>query len=217
MAAKPFVIGIVGGVASGKSAVAGLFAERGARVIDADALAREVLGEPAVREALARAFGPSVLDASGAVDRKALAGAAFGPPPRAEELNRIVHPEVRRRLLEAAGRGGGAAVFDAPLLLEAGMGGDCDLLVFVDAPEPVRRARAAARGWAPGEWERREACQRPVEEKRRLAGAALDNGGSLERTREQVAELWRTRILPGLSAGRGPGARESGPDRRKPV
>jgi dephospho-CoA kinase len=209
MGSKPFVIGITGGVASGKSAVAALFAALGARVIDADALAREALEEPDVRNALALAFGPGILGADGKVDRRALAEAAFGPPPRTGELNRIVHPSVRRRMQAAARAGRGPAVFDAPLLLEAGMEADCDLVVFVDAPETVRRERARARGWTEEEWRRREACQVPVAEKRRRAGAVVDDGGPLERTREQVEALARERIPP----GRGARGKRKGPER----
>jgi len=154
-----------------------MFQDLGCLLVDADAVAKEALAEPSVKAELARAFGGGVFDAAGEVDRKALAQAAFGPPARTRELNRIVHPAVRKRLREEASRASGAIVFDAPLLLEAGLEGDCDLVVHVDAPAEVRKSRAAGRGWSEEEWRRREACQAPPDEKKRRAGAVVDNGG----------------------------------------
>lgn len=197
--ARPFVVGIVGGVASGKSFVAGLFRDLGARVEDADAAAKAVLDEPEVREALAEAYGAGVLDADGSVDRLALADAAFGPPPETGPLNRIVHPRVRRRLEKEVFAGTGVVVLDAPLLLEAGLAAVCDLVVYVEADEAVRAGRARARGWSEAEWRRREASQADAGEKRAAAHVTVFNGGALEETRAQVRAVYDRFVAPRAS------------------
>src|SRR5437867_4754241 len=178
------VIGLLGGIGSGKSAVAALFAEAGAEVVDADRLARDVLETPAKAAEVAARFGPAVSGLDGRIDRRALADLVFADPRALDQLNAIVHPPVRERILERVRRhraaragappGGGkppepVLVLDVPLLAESPLRKECDLVVFIEASEEMRRARLEARGWAPGEMERREAHQAPLAEKRALA------------------------------------------------
>ncbi len=203
---RPFVAGIVGGVGAGKSAVAGLFRDRGATVLDADAMAGEVLREGTVKAALEEAYGEGILGADGEVDRKRLADAAFGPPSRTGPLNRVVHPRVARRLeAEASSSRAPLVVVDAALLIEGGLSGMCDAVIFVDAPEAVRKARARSRGWPEGEWERREASQAPVDGKRARSDVIVDNGGPLKETRRRVKALyerWTGAVVRGANGDR---------------
>jgi dephospho-CoA kinase len=213
------VIGLLGGIGSGKSAVAALFAEAGAEVVDADRLAREVLETPARAAEVAARFGPSVSAPDGRIDRQALADRVFADPALLEALNAIIHPPVRERILERvrahrggrAGRRAGAPepvlVLDVPLLAESPLRKECDLLVFVALGEEQRRARLERRGWAPGEVERREARQTPLAEKRAMADFEIDNSGPLEATRLEVARVLR------MAGDRRPGRGGSGTEK----
>lgn len=207
--AAPMVLGILGGLAGGKSTVAGLLARRGAAVIDADRIGHQVLERPEVRAALCSAFGEQILDKSGRVERRLLAQAAFGDPhggphggpQRVDVLNGIVHPpileEIRRRVEEIKRlKEAPLIVLDAALLVETGLDKElCEALLYVDAPEDVRRERARAeRQWGPGQFEQRARAQAAPEEKRRLADYVVTNNGSLEELDEQVGRLW-----PGLT------------------
>jgi dephospho-CoA kinase len=193
------LIGLLGGVASGKSMVAGMFRHLGAEVLDADRVGHEVLRMPAVRAAVGGHWGKDVIGPDGEVDRSALAKVVFSPPPdgpcELAELERITHPEIRRRLKaevdEMARRGTKVAILDAPVMLKAGWNELCDALVFVDSPADQRLARAVARGWSPVEFARREASQEPVEEKRRLADFVLDNSHDVSYIRAQVERCWQ--------------------------
>lgn len=197
-------IGLLGGVASGKSTVARLLAEHGAVVLDADRIAHEVLAMPEVVQALAEQWGESVLSADGMPDRSAIAEKVFGDSPAAIEnrrfLEQLVHPRVRQQIrgrlaeLREQQRGGQkvtAAVLDVPLLLESGYRDDCDRLLFVDTPNDARTAHAEARGWAPYELAQREAAQKPLAEKRAAATDVILNDGALEALTTRVAEFWR--------------------------
>jgi dephospho-CoA kinase len=186
------VIGLLGGVGSGKSTVAGLLARRGLRVLDADAEAREVTRLPEVRAALQRRFGTDVLDASGELDRERLARRVFGDPAATADLNALVHPAVRARLAAALDAAGGQpVVLDVPLLLESPLAARVTCWVFVEAPEAVRDARVAARGWQPDERTRREARQAGLDAKRARADHVLENSGSLAHLEAQVDALLR--------------------------
>ncbi|MHC4606252.1 MAG: dephospho-CoA kinase [Planctomycetota bacterium] len=193
MARPTVVIGLTGGIGSGKSAAASIFREMGARVVDADAIGHRVLGEPAVRRALARAFGEEVLH-GGRIDRAAVARRAFAGPASVRRLNRIVHPRIRRevvRRLNAARRRGGPVVLDAALLMEKGSDRFCDVLVYVDAARKVRTRRLKKRGWSPGELRRRENAQWPAGRKRARADYIIRNGGSRAALRAQVGGVLR--------------------------
>ncbi|MEX2091109.1 MAG: dephospho-CoA kinase [Pirellulales bacterium] len=192
-------IGLVGGVASGKSLVAKMFADLGAGLLDADRAGHEVLAnDPEVRQAVVDRWGPSVLAADGSIDRSAVAACVFAAGDQAAHerkfLESQLHPRIRKLLEEktsqfaAAGRP--AVVLDAPLLLEAGWGPLCDLIVMVDADRDVRLARAEERGWTAAEFARREAAQWPVEKKRGAAHATLANNGDVAALRTAVHEIW---------------------------
>jgi dephospho-CoA kinase len=188
------VIGLLGGVASGKSLVAAQFAQLGCAVVDADRIVHELLREPAIRQAIRERFGDAVLDASGEVDRPALAARAFASREDLEALESIVHPETCRRIKAAvakARRGGAAAVvLDAPLILEKGLDRLCDYMVYVSAPEEVRHHRAGqTRGWNPAEVTRREATQVSLKTKQDRADYIVDNRTSPEHTFEQVRTI----------------------------
>jgi dephospho-CoA kinase len=198
------IIGLLGGIGSGKSTVAEIFRRLGAAVLDADKAGHEVLRIPAIRAAVGGRWGQEAIGPDGEIDRKALAKIVFAPPPdgprELTELERITHPEIRRRLRaeieELASRGTQVVILDAPVLLKAGWNTVCDTLVFVDSPLEQRQARAAARGWSAEEFTRREASQEPVEEKRRLANFVVDNSGDFGYIGSQVERLWQVLSNP---------------------
>lgn len=181
------VIGILGGIASGKSAAAELLAGKDGVVIDADAIARTVLDSAEVRDAAVRAFGASIQQADGSIDRAALGRVVFGSTEARARLESFTHPVIRAKIrgeLEAArARGVPRIVLDVPLLLENdaqhGLRAECDVLVFLDADDRIRDARAVAnRGWATGEVARREAVQLPLHHKRAASDHVLVNDGT---------------------------------------
>ncbi|MGQ0552657.1 MAG: dephospho-CoA kinase [Planctomycetota bacterium] len=191
----------MGGVGSGKSAVAALLAKQGLLVLDADAEARAVVELPAVRAALQQRFGADIVGPDGLLDRPLLARRAFQDQASTADLNALVHPEVRRRLLAAlAAAGTRSVVLDVPLLLESAA--DSALAqavtswVFVESPEAQREARVAGRGWAAGERVRREARQASLADKRRRATHTLENSGSIEDLGRQVEALLKQLGLP---------------------
>lgn len=193
------VIGIVGGIASGKSFVSHCFQQLGARVVDADRIGHHVLQLDDVKHAIRTEWGDSVFDASGEIDRPAMARSVFGldeaSRQRLARLERITHPTIARRMQEELDRWKQsqlvAAVLDAPVLLKAGWDQFCDVIVFVDAAESLRRSRAVDRGWSESEWRRRESRQLPLQDVRARADEVVDNSGSKENTCRQVEELWR--------------------------
>lgn len=191
------VIGILGGVASGKSVVSSLLVKAGAEIFDADRAGHEALRDPAVKKVLRETFGPEILTPEGEIDRKALGGLVFGPaedaPENRQKLNAIAHPYITARwrefLEDAVRRGAGLVVLDAPLLLEAGLDAECDEILFVDTPAARRLDFAAARGWTPQQWSAREQSQVPLEEKRDAATWILDNSRDLAFLEAQVASF----------------------------
>jgi dephospho-CoA kinase len=186
------VLGLLGGVGSGKSTVAGLLRRRGLLVLDADAEARAVVELPEVRAALAARFGADVLDGAGRLDRERLAQRAFSDPAATADLNALVHPRVRERLAAALDAAGPApVVLDVPLLLESPLAARVTRWVFVEAPEGTREARVQARGWAAGERARREALQPDLGVKRSRAAHVLENSGPIEHLERQVDALLR--------------------------
>lgn len=175
----PVVIGLAGGIGAGKSHVAKVLGDLGCVVSDSDALAKAALQEPGVRGELAAWWGPGVLDDQGRVDRARVGAIVFADPAQRRRLEALVHPRVHaaraRQMQEARARGAPALVIDAPLLFEAGVDAECDAVVFVECPAPVRRERVRARGWTDDELARREAAQLPLEEKRRRCRFVIDN------------------------------------------
>lgn len=208
------VIGLVGRIGAGKTTVAGLFAQHGARVIDADRLAHEVLDEQEVRELLVRQFGPVVIGVDGQVDRRRLAAIVFGERAEAQaslrELEAIVHPRVRRRIAAAltaereaaadSGKPPRVVVLDVPLLVQGGYVSHCDHLVWIECDDSVRHDRLKARGLSPEQIAaREEAWSRgfdpaslPVEKLSRV-----DTGESPAYTREKVDRIWRGLMATG--------------------
>jgi dephospho-CoA kinase len=204
------VVGVTGGMASGKSTVARVLAASGARLVEADRLGHAVLAEPQARAELAAAFGPGVLDAAGEVRRAELGRLAFASAAALARLNAVSHPRLlaaaRRALDEVLASGfGGVVVFEAALLVEWDVGSWCDEVVAVVAPaEPRREWAAAAHGLTPEQVEARLALQLPDEERVRYADRVLANDGSLaelERRARELAEAlwagWRARRAPG--------------------
>ncbi len=188
-------IGLTGGIGSGKSTVASMLASRGAVLIDADAIARELVepGEPAL-EALVDEFGSSILQPDGSLSRATLASIAFRDPGATERLNAIMHPliaEESRRRMDAAPVDS-VVVYDMPLLVETGQQSLVDVVVVVDAPEDVQIERAVGmRGLEEQDVRRRIALQASREERRSVADVVIDNSGSRDETEEQVDRLWR--------------------------
>ncbi len=177
-------IGLIGGVASGKSAVARQFADWGAVILDADRVGHEVLLEMDVIHQLVARWGPRILTEAGEINRSAVARIVFAAGGETERqfLNSVTHPRIAERigleLNELRQANCPAVVLDAALLLEAGWDRLCDEIVFIDVPQELRLARARTRGWDAGELARREATQIPLEEKKRRATVCLDNSGS---------------------------------------
>jgi dephospho-CoA kinase len=191
-------IGLVGGIASGKSAVSAALARRGAVVFDADKIGHFVLEEPAVREDLVRRWGNQILTEDAKIDRSAVAAHVFGDSPEtvAERrfLEETLHPRIRERILaemRQLSTAVPAVVIDAPLLIESGWNAICQAVVFVDAPRELRLQRAQTRGWTAEEFSRREAAQMPIEEKRRSASHVVNNAGSLADLDAEVDRFWR--------------------------
>jgi dephospho-CoA kinase len=194
------VIGLTGGIASGKSTVVAILRELGAHVIEADEVAREIVvpGSDALREIVA-AFGAGALGPDGTLDRRALAARIFRDPDARRTLNAITHPRIRRRVAERiaaarAGDPGAVIVVDIPLLLDVAPRDAyaLDGIVVVYADEAAQVARLAARdGLGPDDARRRLAAQRPLREKVGEATWVIDNSGPPEATRRQVQDLWR--------------------------
>lgn len=207
-------IGLTGGIASGKSTVADLFAARGAVVIDADRLAREVVepGTPGLT-AVVRRFGPGVLTPDGHLDRPALGRIVFADPVARRDLESIIHPAVRARASElvAAAPEGSVVVQMIPLLVETGQADDFDLVVVVDVPEPVQVKRLISRdGLTAHEAEARLAAQAQRAERLAAAHTVIDNSQDPAQLRAEVDRFWAQQVVPRL-AGFGRPARPDGP------
>lgn len=198
------IFGLTGGIASGKSFVAGLLAEQGAVALDADRHAHAALAEPAVVEQLVERWGEAILDEDGSLRRSEIAGRVFGEGEAGTTerrfLESLVHPRVRERLeaelAAAAAAGVPAAVLDIPLLIEAGWADRCDAVLFIETPDATRLARAEARGWGANELARREASQTSIAEKRSQADAVI-RGDREVTTRDDVLAAWRRWVAPG--------------------
>lgn len=191
---KVLVVGLVGGIGAGKSAVAQELERLGCVIVDSDTLAKQALNEPAVRAALAEWWGPGVAGPDGRMDRRAIAAIVFTDPAQRARLEGLIHPRVKAArdevIAAVRARGGGCVVVDAPLLFEAAIDRDCDAVVFVDAPRETRMARVkAARGWDEEEFDRREKAQIPLEEKRRRSDDSVKNDGGRDVLALRVGEL----------------------------
>jgi dephospho-CoA kinase len=190
------VLGLTGGIGSGKSMVSSMFAKLGADVIDADQLAREVVepGQPALEE-IAKAFGRDILLPDGRLDRGQLARIIFADPVARGTLNAITHPRIRERMaaeITARMSRPGVLVVDIPLLYENDRTATVEtvIVVWVDAQTQLRRLTERD-GLTEEEARQRIAAQMPLDEKRAKADVVIDNSGSPENTRQQVEAIYR--------------------------
>jgi dephospho-CoA kinase len=191
------VIGLLGGMGSGKSSVAAEFAKRGARVINADRLGYEALQQPAIRDQLVGRWGRGILDENGDIVRGRVARLVFADETERKALEATVHPYIGRRIREEieAARAETSVkliVLDAAIMLETGWDKFCDRLVYVYAPRAARLRRLAEqRGWSEKEVELRERAQTTLTEKAMRAELAINNSGSPEALSRQVEDLLR--------------------------
>ena len=192
---KP-VIGLSGGIASGKSAVAALFEELGAAVIDYDALVAQELESADVIETYRKWWGDRVLANDGGINRNALADIFFEDPSQRRRMEEFLYPRLENKRLELMSEFAlvpkiRAIVINAPLLYEVGLEKSCDVVVFVDCPRAVRLQRAIdKRGWTEQEFDRRENLQNPLDIKRKSADYIVENNSSADALRSQVANLF---------------------------
>ena len=192
-----FVIGLAGGIGSGKSTVAGMLGRLGASVLDADAMVHGLLREPAVVRKVVRRFGKTVLAPSGRIDRVKLGRAAFASRKNIRDLEKILHPPVVLRMKEhirrlRRRRGSHMVVIDAPLLFEAALDRICDEVILVEAPRRERLRRLVrSRGWTRSELEKREKRQKTLDYKREKADTVIRNCDSRRETRTRVRACWR--------------------------
>lgn len=199
MASQP-VIGLLGGIGSGKSAVAAELAKHGGCVINADEFGHEALRQPDIHKKAVARFGPDIMSVDGSIDRKKLGAKVFADVNELRALEAVVFPFIGRRIREEIDRArrrqaARFIVLDAAVMLEAGWNDVCDKLIFVDAPRAVRLERVRKkRGWNEADLQARETLQMPLDDKRRRADAALDNAGDLETLHAKVdtlVEQWR--------------------------
>lgn len=189
-------VGLTGNIAAGKSSVVGVWRSLGARVVDADELARRAVepGTPALAR-IVEAWGPGVLDAAGALDRASLRRIVFADPDARARLEGIVHPAVYALREEAyrgaAESGAPLVVADIPLLFEVGLADEFDVVVLVDAPEAERLRRLVEdRGLDPEEARRMVAAQMPAELKRARADLVIENGGTVQELEARARQAW---------------------------
>ena len=198
------IIGLVGGVASGKSSIASMLktcvkAQGGiASVLDADAIGHRVLTEPSVISVAVQRWGQDVLTMDGALDRHQIAELVFNSAAEREFWQQVTHPRIERIIRDELQRIGSlnvppaAIILDAALLFEAHWERYCDHIIFVDAPENLRKKRAQERGWTEAEFEARELAQLPIAQKRARAQIVIDNSGTIEQTYKRVLEVWNS-------------------------
>jgi dephospho-CoA kinase len=203
------LVGLTGGIASGKSTVSAMLAERGAEIIDADHIARQIVlpGLPAwckIREH----FGPGVLHPDGQIDRQALADIVFADPGKLALLNEITHPAIFARIadrLEAHHDQDVVVVLDAALLIEAGLAEGVDVVIVIHSPREIQVERLAAKGVGQTDARNRIASQLEPEKRLARADIVIDNSGSLEDLGRQVDKIWKE-LQARLAAGARPPA-----------
>lgn len=196
-------IGLTGGIASGKSTIANLLVERGALLVDADQVAREVVqrGEPAL-EAIASTFGQALLEADGSLNRKALGEIVFRDKASLAKLEAITHPAIRTRMQERIHKYAEQfpdrlVIADVPLLYETNQAHLYEGIMVVYVPAAVQIARLMARNlYTEEEAKRRVELQMDIELKRQKAEWVIDNSGTLEETKRQINEFWKSQRLP---------------------
>jgi dephospho-CoA kinase len=195
------IIGLTGGIGSGKSTVSEMLRELGATIVDADQGARAVVepGQPALDEIMAT-FGAEIVGPDGRLDRQKLADRVFSDDEARARLNAITHPRVREwmaeRIGEAAAEGAEVVVLDIPLLYESGLDAGLEEVAVVWTPAGEQVRRAVERGGEEPDVRARVAAQLPLDEKRARATRVIDNSGSPQETRQQVEELWQELTRP---------------------
>lgn len=199
------IIGIAGGIGSGKTFVANLFGELGCYVLRADDHVHAAYSRDDVKSRLREWWGGRAFDAAGGVDRRAVAGIVFADAGERARLEALIHPIVNaERWAEmerhAADPGIVAWVWDVPLLYEAGLHRSCDRVVFVDASDATRLRRVQGRGWNEADWQAREKSQFPLDKKRSISDDYISNDDGIDVVREQVRDVL-SRILAGRSSG----------------
>ncbi|HWE01505.1 MAG TPA: dephospho-CoA kinase [Tepidisphaeraceae bacterium] len=191
---KP-IIGLAGGIGSGKSFVARCFADAGCHVIDSDKQVAQAYCDRQIQETLRTWWGEAAFLADGSINRRFIADAIFNDPSQRLRLERLLHPWVnaarRREMADAAQDNSIVAfVWDTPLLFEAGLAGECDFVVFIDVPPEIRLQRVQrSRGWNATELERREKLQWPLYKKRDISDYVLSNTADAALVRDQVREI----------------------------
>lgn len=186
-------LGLTGGIGSGKSTAARMFADLGAIVIDADAIAKEVLEPGQVGyESVVNHFGEEILDSSGNIDRVVLAGKVFGDTTKLKELEEIVHPAVANKVAQIRESlpAGSLIIYDTPLLIEKSLQQQFDQVIVVLAPQDLRTQRLLARGLAQNDIIARMSNQATDEQRREIANYMIDNSSSLVELREEVQKVW---------------------------
>lgn len=200
----PLRIGLTGGIASGKTTVADMFAELGAVIIDTDVIAREVVmpGTPALEE-IRDLFGPEVIGADGALDRRAVRKRVFEDEPLRKELEAILHPRIRDETFRQATKAGGAyQLIVVPLLAESPLKDYVDRILVVDCDEEAQLARLLQRDTETLEQAQRIlAAQASRQERLAIADDVINNGGSMDETRQQVEALHRLYMTLRSQAG----------------
>ena len=196
------IYGLTGGIASGKSTVSQMLRELGAHVLDADAIAREVVEPGTLGLAEVGARFPGVIGPEGRLDRAKLGARVFADPTERAALNALLHPRIREAFLEKtqalAAQGVARVLYDAPLLIENGLHVGLDGVVLVWVPRELQKARLKARdGLEDAGAEARLAAQLPLDAKREHATWLIDNTGDREATRAQVQEVWRALLARG--------------------
>lgn len=191
---KP-IIGIMGGIGSGKSSVAAEFVKLGCKVIDADKIAHELLGRKTIKEKIVVSFGRDVLDSKGNIDRKRLGEIVFSDVDKLSLLNGIIHPLVMKRveeLIEQYNRQNQikAIVLDMPLLVEIGWAGRCDKLIFVDCEQKIRAERAKKKDFGKNQIKIRENFQISLDNKVSLADNMIENNSDFSALVRQIADIF---------------------------
>jgi len=193
------VIGIIGGVGSGKSSVASELAALGAMTLDVDRIGHDLLNETEVKNRLVERWGPGVTGSSGEIDRSVVAGIVFADSPGAADelgfLESLVHPRITDQLVSRIAEfkqseGTGVLVVDAAVMVKAGWDQLCDRIIFVEVSERDRLTRCQQRGWNSEEFYRRELNQESLELKRERADWVIDNSGVRQDLKEQVIGIW---------------------------
>ncbi|MEY4136593.1 MAG: hypothetical protein RL205_721 [Actinomycetota bacterium] len=188
-------IGLTGGIGSGKSTVAAMFADKGAVIIDADQISRDLVkpGMPALAE-LVTEFGDGILRSDGSLDRGELARLAFADKERTQRLNAIMHPRISAEsgARIAAAPVGAVVIYDMPLLVETQQASTVDQVIVVDVPVETQRSRAIARGLDPEDVDRRIQAQATREQRLSVATSVIDNSADLDATRAQVDLIWES-------------------------